>query len=146
MIDQLVRMGFNREAVKSALSNTGCRGVDAALDWLTSHAGKCILTLYFSIIQVNASNITHTEILRFSNRSLCLVNYFHLLKPRKIIMIITKAETSIMLFSDSGQPRSPAKRSPESTGLDRPNSPAKLRRPSGEKSLPQQILAALDQG
>ena len=49
MINSLVEMGFNREEVKIALSNTGCRGLDAALDWLNLHAGKCILTLYFSI-------------------------------------------------------------------------------------------------
>ena len=50
-----------------------------------------------------------------------------------------------MSFSDSGQPRSPAKRSPETSGLDRPNSPAKLRRPSGEEMLQQQILKAEDE-
>ena len=47
-----------------------------------------------------------------------------------------------MSFSGSGQPRSPAKRSPEATELDRPNSPVKLRRPSGEDMLQQQILVA----
>ena len=47
-----------------------------------------------------------------------------------------------MSFSGSGQPRSPAKRSPETTGLDRPDSPAKLQRPSGEEMLQQQIVAA----
>ena len=55
---------------------------------------------------------------------------------------ITKDETRAMSFSASGHPRSPAKRSPEATESDRPNSPAKLRRPSGEDMLQQQILVA----
>ena len=42
MINRLVEMGFNKEEVENAVNNTGCRGVDAALDWLTLHAGKCM--------------------------------------------------------------------------------------------------------
>ena len=49
MINRLVEMGFNREEVESALSNAGCRGEEAALDWLISNAGKCILPSYSSI-------------------------------------------------------------------------------------------------
>ena len=42
MITKLVEMGFDREEVKRALSNTGCRGVEAAMDWLIAHAGMCL--------------------------------------------------------------------------------------------------------
>ena len=49
IINRLVEMGFGKEDAKVALSKTGCRGVQDAMDWLISQQGKCPITWYFSI-------------------------------------------------------------------------------------------------